>query len=74
MEFQGSPFKNLNYLYQSSDLVIFLGKKEENKYCGFSQKGPIERFGGLWFLATRMDIKRSHKPHFLGIFKNRDFF
>jgi hypothetical protein len=54
--------------------VIFLGNNEENIFCGFSQKGPIERFGGLWFLATRMGIKRSHKPLFLSIFKNRDFF
>ena len=54
--------------------MIFLGNNEENKFCGFSQKGLIERFGGLWFLATMMGIKRSHKPLFLGIFKHRDFF
>ena len=71
----GVPFqKIINYLYQSSDIVIFLGNNEENRFADFLQKGPIERFDELWFLDTRMGKKRSHKPLFLGIFKNRDFF
>ena len=45
----GSPFKKKNYLYQSSDIVIFLGKNEENKFCGFSQKDPLKDLADYGF-------------------------
>ena len=60
-------------VFENTYIVIFLGKNEEKK-IGFSQKGPINRFGGLRFLATRMCLKKSHKPLIWGIFKNRDLF
>ena len=57
--------------------VLFIahpGKNKENKLCGFSQKGPIKRFGRLWFWATRMCMKRTVKPVFLEVFSKRAFF
>ena len=55
-------------------IVLFLGKNKENKFSRLSKKGPIKRFGELWFLATRMCIKRSHKNTFFGYFQKGRFF
>ena len=48
--FEITPKKWFVGSFYAHTKVIFLGKNEN--FCGFSQKGVIKRFVGLWFLAT----------------------
>ena len=54
--------------------MVFLGKIEENKFCGFSLDSLMGSFCDASFWKQKLCVKRSHKPLFMGIFKNVPFF